>query len=173
MIDWTHSCRSVPTGSGTTYRSYTPYLYRNQPLAPHFELNRPIKNPSTFLGGLALDFLSLLRLNIAWIEQLLQFNLKCTLLNWTELSFHVFRTKLLELGTLYFTSPTGDGTAILGGHPSHAKVYPFAGQRKYLHFSVVLRPWVLGPAPGIESATFRSAVTLSTDWVNPAAVLTL
>ena len=28
---------------------------------------------------------------------------------------------------------------------------------------VVLRPWVLGPAPGIESATFRSAVTLSTD----------
>ena len=26
------------------------------------------------------------------------------------------------LGTLYFTSPTGDGTAILRGHPSHAKV---------------------------------------------------
>ena len=26
------------------------------------------------------------------------------------------------LGTLYFTSPTGDGTAILRGHPSDAKV---------------------------------------------------
>ena len=26
------------------------------------------------------------------------------------------------LGTLYFTSPTEDGTAILRGHPSHAKV---------------------------------------------------
>ena len=45
--------------------------------------------------------------------------------------------------TLYFTSPNGDGTAILRGHPSHAKVQPLAVQRKYLHFSVILRPWVL------------------------------
>ena len=41
------------------------------------------------------------------------------------------------------TSPTGDGTAILCGHPSYAKVYPLAVQREYLHFSVILRPWVL------------------------------
>ena len=27
-----------------------------------------------------------------------------------------------KLGTLYFTSPTGDGTAILRGHLSHGKV---------------------------------------------------
>ena len=47
------------------------------------------------------------------------------------------------LGTLYFTSPNGDGTAILRGHPSHAKVSPLAVQSKYLHFSVILRPWVL------------------------------
>ena len=47
------------------------------------------------------------------------------------------------LGTLYFTSSNGDGTAILRGHPSHAKVSPLAVQRKYLHFSVILRLWVM------------------------------
>ena len=41
---------------------------------------------------------------------------------------------LIENTTL--TSPTGDGTVILHGHPTHAKVYPFARQRQYLHFSV-------------------------------------
>ena len=51
------------------------------------------------------------------------------------LSVNVFSTKVL-IGDTIFTSPTGDGTAILRGHPSHAKVYPFAGQREYLHFSV-------------------------------------
>ena len=55
------------------------------------------------------------------------------------LSVNVFSTKVLIWDTI-FTSPTGDGTAILRGHPSHAKVYPFAGQREYLHFSVSLRP---------------------------------
>ena len=52
------------------------------------------------------------------------------------LTFNVSSMKVLIRDTI-FTSPTGDGTAILRGHPSHAKVYPFAGQRKYLHFSVV------------------------------------
>ena len=46
-------------------------------------------------------------------------------------------------GRASLTTPTGDGTTILRGHPSHAKVQPPAGQRKYLHFSVILRPWVL------------------------------
>ena len=44
------------------------------------------------------------------------------------------------IGDTIFASPTGDGTAILCGHPSHAKVQPFAGQKQYLHFSVILRP---------------------------------
>ena len=43
-------------------------------------------------------------------------------------------------GLYFFTSPTGHRTAFLRGHPCHAKVKPFAGQRKYLHFSVILRP---------------------------------
>ena len=79
------------------------------------------------------------------------------------LNVNVFSTKVL-IGDTIFTSPNGDGTAILRGHPSHAKVYPLAVQRKYLHFSVILRPW------GIEPATSRSAVKRSTDWANPATV---
>ena len=55
------------------------------------------------------------------------------------LRVNVFSTKAL-IGNTIFTSPTGDRTAILRGHPSHAKVKPFAGQRQYLHFSVILRP---------------------------------
>ena len=45
----------------------------------------------------------------------------------------MFSTKVL-IGDTIVTSPTGDVTAILRGHPSHARVYPFAVQRKYRHF---------------------------------------
>ena len=51
----------------------------------------------------------------------------------------IFSTKVLT-GDTNFTSPTGDGTAILRDHPSHAKVSPLAVQREYLHFSVIVRP---------------------------------
>ena len=37
------------------------------------------------------------------------------------LSVNVFSTKVLIRDTI-FTSPNGDGTAILRGHPSHATV---------------------------------------------------
>ena len=47
------------------------------------------------------------------------------------------------IGDTIFTSPNGDGTAILRGHPSHAKVSPVGVQREYLHFSVILRPSVM------------------------------
>ena len=49
----------------------------------------------------------------------------------------MYLARKYSLGTLYFTSPTGDGTAILRGHPRHAKVKPLALQREYLHFSVI------------------------------------
>ena len=58
-----------------------------------------------------------------------------------NLSVNVLNTKVLIVDTI-FTSP-GDGTAILRGHSSHAKVQPLEVQRDYLHFSVVLRPWVM------------------------------
>ena len=47
--------------------------------------------------------------------------------NALSLSVIVFSTEVIT-GDTILTSPTGDGTAILLGHPSHAKIYPFAGQ---------------------------------------------
>ena len=41
--------------------------------------------------------------------------------NVLKLSVNVFSTKVLT-GDTILTSPTGDETAILRGHPSHAKV---------------------------------------------------
>ena len=41
--------------------------------------------------------------------------------NVLHLSVNVFSTKVL-IGDTSFTSRTGDGTAILRGHPSHAKI---------------------------------------------------
>ena len=53
---------------------------------------------------------------------------------------NVFSMKVL-IGDTIFTSPTGDGTAILRGHSSHVKVKPlFAGGRQCLYFLVILRP---------------------------------
>ena len=51
---------------------------------------------------------------------------------------NVFSTKVL-IGDIIFTSPTGNGTANLRGHPSREKVQPLAEQREYLHFLVILR----------------------------------
>ena len=85
------------------------------------------------------------------------------------LSVNVFSTKALIGDTIFiFTiSPTGDGTAILRGHPSHAKVQPL---RQYLQFSVIFKTLSIGPVPGIEPATSHSAVKRSTDWAKAAAV---
>ena len=78
------------------------------------------------------------------------------------LSVKLFSTKMLT-GDTIFTFPTGDGTAILRGHPSHAKLSPLVVQRKYLHFSVILRPRVLVQPRESDLATFRSAVKRSPD----------
>ena len=43
----------------------------------------------------------------------------------------------VRIGDSVFTSPTGDGTAILRGHrPNHAKALLFAGQSQYLRSSL-------------------------------------
>ena len=85
------------------------------------------------------------------------------------MSVKVFSTKALT-GDTIFMFPTGDGTAILRGHPSHAKVQPLAlyanGVSSFLSYFETLR---IGLAPGIEPATFRS-VKRSTNWANPATV---
>ena len=77
-----------------------------------------------------------------------------------------------ELRTLFFTSVTGDGTALLHGHSSHVKVFQFAGQRQYLHFSVILIPGLsIGLAPGSNPTTSCFAIKHLTDWANPVVVL--
>ena len=70
----------------------------------------------------------------------------------------MYLARKYQLETLYFTSTTGDGTAILRGHPSHAKVQPVAVQREYLHSIGYFQTLSIGPAPGIEPATSSSAV---------------
>ena len=74
------------------------------------------------------------------------------------------------------SSPTGDGTDILRGHPSHAKVQPWSSPvcraQAVPSFLTNFKPWVLVRPPGIELATMatRSEVKCSTDSGNPAAV---
>ena len=78
------------------------------------------------------------------------------------LSVKVFNTKVLISDTI-FMSPTGNGTAILCGHRSHGKVYLLALQREYLHFSVILRPWVL-VRPRIRYLPLCSQVLILPCW---------
>ena len=55
------------------------------------------------------------------------------------LSVNVFNRKVL--GDTIFKSPCEDGTAILKrGHPSHAKVYPFAVHGRTFLSHSLLRP---------------------------------
>ena len=55
------------------------------------------------------------------------------------LSFNVFRTLVLIEDTI-FKSPTGDGTAILRGHPSYAKGFFFFRAKAVPSLLITLRP---------------------------------
>ena len=92
--------------------------------------------------------------------------------NELRLSVNVFSWKVLidKLGNLLFLSPTRDKKTrhfTLASEPREglaicrAKVVP-----SFLSYLKTLR---IGPVPGIEPATSRSAVKRSTDWANPAA----
>ena len=58
------------------------------------------------------------------------------------MSVKVFSKKVL-IGDTNFSLQLEMGPPFLRGHPNHVKVKPLAVQREYLHFSVILRPWVL------------------------------
>ena len=69
------------------------------------------------------------------------------------LSVSALSTKVLIRDTI-FTSPTGDGTAILHGHPRSSNL-----QGKGSTFiSQTYKTLSVGPVPGIKPATSRSAV---------------
>ena len=74
----------------------------------------------------------------------------------------VFSTKVLIEGTI-LTSLTEDGTSILLGHPEPRgglAVYSTKGMPSFLSYFNTLN---IGPVPGIEPTTSRSAVKRSTD----------
>ena len=64
-------------------------------------------------------------------------------MNELYLSVKVFSAKVL-IGDVIFSSPPGDRTTILFGHPSQMKVYPVAEQRECLHFSVSFKILSIG-----------------------------
>ena len=85
------------------------------------------------------------------------------------LGANVFSTKVL-IGDAIFTSPTGDGTAIFRVHPSHAKVQSFAGQRKYLHYSVIFKTLSAECWTGSRDLPLCSQALYWLIWANPAVV---
>ena len=86
-------------------------------------------------------------------------------------SVNVFNTKVFIRDTI-FTSPTGDGRQ--DRHftwSSEPREGPAACSTKVVpSFLSYFKTLSIGPAPGIEPATSRSAVKRSTDWASPAAV---
>ena len=87
------------------------------------------------------------------------------------MSVNVFSTKVLT-GESIFTSPAGDGTAILtwsSAPRENLSAYSAKGVPSFLSYFKTLS---IGPAPGIEPATSRSEVKRSTDWAYPARGLT-
>ena len=85
-------------------------------------------------------------------------------------SFNVFSTKVI-IGDSIFKPTTGDGAAILRGHPSHSKVSLAVWSAKACNTFIsqlFFKTLSISRAPRIEPATFRSVVKRSTDWANPS-----
>ena len=85
--------------------------------------------------------------------------------NATQLSFlsvNVFSTKVL-IGDIIFTSPTGDGTAISTWSSEPREGPAVCSAKAVSSFVSYFKTLSIGPTPGIEPATSRSAVKHSTD----------
>ena len=90
------------------------------------------------------------------------------------LSLNVFSTKIL-IGDTVFTFTIVDGTVILRGHPSHAKLRSSRLQCKgttFISYSYIktLGYW---SGPGNWTATSRFSVKRSTDWAYPTEQILL
>ena len=85
------------------------------------------------------------------------------------LSVNVFSTKVL-IGDTIFTSPNGDETAIFKWSSEPREGLAACSAKDVPSFLSHFKTLSNGPAPGIEPATFRSAVKRSTDWANPSTV---
>ena len=82
----------------------------------------------------------------------------------------IFCTKVL-IEVLILTSSNADGTAILRGHPNHAKVLPVCRTKAVSSFLSYFKTLSIVPVREVEPTTSCSAVKRSTDWVmNPATM---
>ena len=105
-----------------------------------FSLSVSLSLSSTFRPGSAIDG--------SYQSVVDQHFKKCTLLQ-CQCVQHISGQVLIQ-DTIFedtiFTFPTGFGTTTLRDLLSNMKVQPFAGQRQFLHLSVILRPRVMvGP----------------------------
>ena len=89
--------------------------------------------------------------NLKWLKNTLFF-----------FSVNVFSTKVL-IGDTIFTSPTGDGTAISTWSSEPREGPAVCSAKTVSSFLSYFKTLSIGPAPGIEPATSRSAVKRSTD----------
>ena len=87
------------------------------------------------------------------------------------MSVNVFSTKVL-IGDIVCTSLTEDETAILHSHLNRAKGLAASKAKEVLSFPSYFKTLSIDSAPKIEPATSRIAVKRSTDWANPASVIT-
>ena len=78
------------------------------------------------------------------------------------LSVNVFSTKVL-IGDAIFASPTEDGTAISTWSSEPREDLTVCSAKAVPSFLSYFKTLSIGPAPGIEPATSRSAVKRSTD----------
>ena len=85
------------------------------------------------------------------------------------MSVKVFRMKVL-IGDTIFMSPTRDGTAIFTWSTAPREGLAAYNAKGVSSFLSYFKSMSIGPALGIEPATFCSAVKRFTDWANPATV---
>ena len=78
----------------------------------------------------------------------------------------MYLARKCSLGTLYFTSPNGDRTAILPCSSEPREGLACCSAKGVPSFLGYFKTLSIGPVPGIEPATSRSAVKRSTDWAN-------
>ena len=75
----------------------------------------------------------------------------------------ILKARVLKLGSI-FTSPCGDATAIYVKYPSEPRKGPAVCRAKEApSFFSYFKTLSIGPVPGIEPATSRSAVERATD----------
>ena len=86
------------------------------------------------------------------------------------LTVNVFSTKVLIEDTVFYVSCRRQDRHFTWSSEPHEGL-TFCKAKGVLSFLSYFKILSIGPAPGIEPATSRAAFTRSTDWANPASVI--